>query len=220
MAENSIPEPMHEDTKPMHEEPTLRPVRRSPSIAALAQALAKAQGQLEGAAKKGLNPHFKSKYADLSSVWEACRTPLSANGLSVLQFPSGQGATVTVTTILTHSSGEFLEGDFSMTATQHTPQGIGSCLTYARRYALAAVVGIAPEDDDGNAASEPKKATIAPQVPEGFDGWLEALEAEAMKGVDALKVAWEDSPAPFRRALGKAGIDRLKAGAAQADAVS
>src|SRR5688572_30216456 len=108
-------------------------VRRSDSIAAIAAAMAKAQGEIAGASKDKTNPHFKSAYADLASVWDACRGPLSKNGLAVLQPASADGPRVTVTTLLTHSSGEWIEGDLSMTAAQNTPQGIGSCITYARR---------------------------------------------------------------------------------------
>src|SRR5690606_11085019 len=82
-----------------------------------------------------------------------CRAPLSKHGTAVLQPPCAQGPTVTVTTWLAHKSGEWIQSDLTMTAAQNTPQGIGSCITYARRYALQSMVGIAPEDDDGNAAS-------------------------------------------------------------------
>lgn len=138
-------------------------VKRSSSIAALAAALAKAQGEIAGAVKDKTNPHFKSAYADLASVWDACRTPLSKNGLSVLQSTSADGPKVTVTTVLMHGSGEWMEGELTMTAQQNTPQGIGSCITYARRYALSAMVGVAPDDDDGNAASQANGNTKARQ---------------------------------------------------------
>jgi hypothetical protein len=196
-------------------------VRRSPSIAALAAALAKAQGEMGGALKDKTNPHFKSSYADLSAVWDAARGPLSKNGLAVLQPPSSMGASVTVTTILTHSSGEWVESDFTVTATQNTPQGIGSCLTYARRYALASMVGIAPEDDDGNAASQrPTQATAKPQTvstPEGFDNWLLDLEASAKDGTEALTAAWKKSQPYMRKHLqdtNPAKVEALKRSAA------
>lgn len=121
---------------------------KSDSIATLAGALAKAQSIMQGAAKDATNPHFKSKYADLASVWDACRKPLSDNGLSVAQFPSAEGPRVTVTTMLMHSSGEWLADDLSALARDDGPQGIGSVITYLRRYGLSAVAGVAPEDDD------------------------------------------------------------------------
>lgn len=130
----------------------------SASIAALSAALAKAQGDMRAAAKDTANPFFKSKYADLASCWEACREALAKNGLSVMQSPSAEGQTVTVTTVLSHASGEWMRGTLTVTAAKGDPQAIGSAITYARRYSLAAFVGIAPEDDDGNAASGKTKA--------------------------------------------------------------
>ncbi len=175
----------------------------SPSIAALAGALAKAQGEMSGAAKDKTNPHFKSAYADLASVWDACRAALSKNALAVVQPVAADGSRVTVTTLLTHSSGEWISGELTMTAAQNTPQGIGSCITYARRYALASMVGVAPEDDDGNAASSKPDTTEAasrPQAapPAGYDRWLMDLEAVADNGAEALKEAWQKSLAPMR----------------------
>lgn len=126
---------------------------RSASIATLASALAKAQGEMEGAAKDSTNPHFKSKYADLASVWDACRKPLAKNGLAVMQPVTAEGNAVTVTTILAHSSGEWIAESLTMTAQQNTPQAVGSTITYGRRYGLSSMVGIAPEDDDGEAAT-------------------------------------------------------------------
>jgi hypothetical protein len=128
----------------------------SESIGKLAEALAKAQGAIEGAKKDSANPFFKSKYADLASVWDACRKALSENALSVVQTTDSIGDLsdlVIVNTRLCHSSGEWIEGRLIMKPVKADPQGIGSCLTYARRYALSAMVGIAPEDDDGNAAT-------------------------------------------------------------------
>ena len=126
---------------------------RSASIATLASALAKAQGEMHGATKDSTNPHFKSKYADLASVWDACRAPLAKNGLAILQPVTAEGNAVTVTTILAHSSGEWIAESLTMTAQQNTPQAVGSTITYGRRYGLSSMVGIAPEDDDGEAAT-------------------------------------------------------------------
>lgn len=125
---------------------------KSDSIKELAAALAKAQGEIKGAAKDSANPYFKSRYADLASVWDACREPLAKNGLAVSQFPSADGPHVTVETVLMHESGEWMSRELTVTAKEDSPQAIGSAVTYARRYSLAAVVGVAPEDDDGEAA--------------------------------------------------------------------
>ncbi len=126
--------------------------------AELFAALAKAQQVMSGATKDATNPHFGNKYADLASVWDAAREPLAANGLSVLQPVSADGAKVTVTTILAHISGGWIASDLTMTTEKATPQGIGSCITYGRRYGLSAMVGISPEDDDGQLASTGSKA--------------------------------------------------------------
>jgi hypothetical protein len=137
-------------------QPTSEPVRskRSASIAKLVSALSKAQSEIVGAIKDSENPHFRFKYADLASTWDACRRPLTKNELAVLQPVSASGPHVTVTTILAHASGEWISEALTLTAQQNTPQGVGSAITYGRRYGLAAMVGIAPEDDDGNAASQ------------------------------------------------------------------
>ena len=127
-------------------------MKMSEQINELALALSKAQGQIKGALKDSSNPFFKSKYADLTSVWEACREPLTKNGLAVTQTTSPSDGVVVVTTLL-HQSGQWIQGELYMKPTKDDPQGVGSCLTYARRYALAAMVGVAPEDDDANAAS-------------------------------------------------------------------
>ena len=147
-------EPMMEQPPRIHEDKGSTMVKKSDSINELAAALSKAQASMEGASKDSVNPHFKAKYADLGNCWEACRKALTDNGLGIIQIPSAEGANVTVTTLLTHSSGQFIEGSLSMIAQKNTPQGVGSCITYARRYALSAFVGIAPEDDDGQAASQ------------------------------------------------------------------
>lgn len=137
---------------------------QSPTIGALAGALAKAQGAIQGAAKGAENPFYKSKYADLASVWDACRAALSENELAVIQTNSGDTENVVVITTLAHSSGEWIKGTLPMSPTKSDPQGVGSCITYARRYALAAMVGVAPEDDDGNAASQAPTVKIKQSV--------------------------------------------------------
>ena len=127
----------------------------SSEIKDLAKALSKAQAVVEGAAKDSANPHFKSSYADLASVWSACREALTKNGLSVAQFPGEMVENrMTMTTMLMHSSGQWVRDTLSIPLSKVDAQGYGSATTYARRYALAAVVGVCPEDDDGNAASQ------------------------------------------------------------------
>jgi hypothetical protein len=108
---------------------------------------------MEGAKKDSNNPHFRSSYADLASIWDACREPLTKNGLSILQVPSTRPGEVTVWTFLAHASGQYVQGELVLPVAQETAQGYGSAITYGRRYSLAAMTGVAPEDDDGNAAS-------------------------------------------------------------------
>ena len=124
----------------------------SNSIGNLAKALSAAQGELKGAVKDANNPFFKSKYADLSSVWEACRAALAKNNIAVIQAPRANGATVSVTTVLAHESGEWAAEDLTATAKDDSPQSVGSTITYLRRYGLASMVGVAPEDDDAESA--------------------------------------------------------------------
>ena len=134
-------------------------MNQSESIANLAKALSTVQGKLTYAKKDSKNPFFKSNYADLESVWDACRDLLSNNGLAVTQFPGEYfDGTMSLTTIITHSSGEWISQIMSVPVTKPDAQGAGSALTYMRRYALAAVVGVVQADDDGNAASQPKSA--------------------------------------------------------------
>lgn len=128
-------------------------MNRSESIGKLSLALSKAQGMIKGALKDSANPFFKSKYADLESVWEAARVPLSTNELAVIQLSDETDKGIIVDTILSHSSGEWISGRmFIPIPTKLDAQTVGSACTYARRYSLQMIVGIAPIDDDGNAA--------------------------------------------------------------------
>lgn len=133
---------------------------QSTSIGELATALCKAQAAIGGAKKDSTNPFFKSNYADLQSVWDACREQLGKNGLAVVQTTELNESGVTIVTTLTHSSGEWMRGKLNLHPTKNDPQGIGSAITYGRRYALAAIVGIYQTDDDGNAASVPREAEV------------------------------------------------------------
>jgi hypothetical protein len=132
---------------------------QSESIANLTLALSIVQGKMTHAIKDSANPFFKSKYADLESVWDACRSLLADNGLAILQFPglySELDKSMSLTTIISHKSGEYISQEMSVPVTKADAQGAGSAITYMRRYALAAVVGVVQADDDGNAASSPK----------------------------------------------------------------
>ena len=124
---------------------------KSESIKSLAEALSKFQGQIQNIKKDCTNPYFNSKYASLDIIWEGIRKPLSENGLSLSQLPNGN----VLTTLLLHSSGEWISCDYDLKPLDQKPQSFGGVLSYARRYALSAVLGIATEDDlDGNEPSE------------------------------------------------------------------
>lgn len=143
-------------------------INQSESIANLTLALSIVQGKMSHAVKDSANPFFKSRYADLESVWDACRLLLAENGLAVMQFPglyTDHDKSMSLTTIISHKSGEFISQEMSVPVTKADAQGAGSAITYMRRYALAAVVGVVQADDDGNAASNPqsKPAVVKPK---------------------------------------------------------
>jgi len=128
-------------------------MKTSESITKIAEALTKAQAAMKPALKDSRNPHFNSKYADLTSVWDAIRAPLTDNGLSVLQLVgTNEAEKTTLTTRVLHVSGEWIESTWAIPIGKQDPQGLGSALSYARRYALAAAVGVVQDDDDANAA--------------------------------------------------------------------
>ena len=133
----------------------------SPSIKNIATALIVFQTKVKPIKKEEINPFFKSKYANLESILEGAKTPLIESGLSVTQLPDGDGLT---TMVMHGESGEWLSATYKLLLTKQDPQGQGSAISYARRYALCAVLGLITEDDDANAASEqaPKPVTTYP----------------------------------------------------------
>jgi hypothetical protein len=141
----------------------------------ISTALVKAQKAFGPALKSSTNPHFRSRYADLSACVEAVIEGLNEAGIALIQRTSEDHVGVTVETVFVHESGEMLEcGKLHVPASKQDPQGYGSALTYARRYSLMAACGIAPEDDDGNAASR-KPSAAAPDITDH----LSAIEASA-----------------------------------------
>lgn len=136
-------------------------IKHSETMGAIATALAKAQGQIQAASKDAVNPHFRSRYADLASIRAACQAPLSEAGLAVVQGPAiVESGWVSVQTMLIHSeSGEWMSTTLAAPPRKQDPQAIGSTVTYLRRYTLACLVGVvADDDDDGNAASHRPQA--------------------------------------------------------------
>jgi hypothetical protein len=131
-------------------------IEQSPSIAGLCAALVAAQGDLRNPLKDSVNPFFKSRYADLATVRDTVVPTLAAHGLAVIQMPSTLNGQPALSSTLCHKSGEWMRSTMLLCPAKTDPQGIGSALTYARRYALQAIAGVtAEDDDDGNAASNP-----------------------------------------------------------------
>lgn len=220
----------HEATNPNTENHN---VQTSEQLDQIAAALAKAQGVMGGALKDSANPFFKSKYADLESVWQACRKALSENGLAVIQTTSASDGGVAITTMLIHASGQWVRDTLPLHPKDSSPQGIGSAITYGRRYALAAMVGVYQTDDDGEAAhgrgnsteTLPEGRPAQPQnyaeakvladkfreaLETGIDGRVYEVHMEANKNQD-LYLAASQQMKPAQRTAIKAAIERVRA---------
>lgn len=182
-------------------------MNQSDSVTNIAPALISARAAFNPAVKDGTNPHFGSKFVSLAGVITAIDQAMHDNGLIVLQPTrvGTDGKTVLVTTIM-HTSGEWVAGEYPVTAAkQNDPQAEGSAMTYARRYALMAMVGIAPEDDDGNAASSPAKvqAKPKPKLEVSFDVQIAAASnPDEMAKVGAAIAAAEMDAAERSRLRG------------------
>lgn len=132
-------------------------MEKSESILNLVKALVEVQKTNLFALTDKDNPYFNSKYADLSSVWAVIRKPLTDNNLCVIQTPEVSDNGVIIETILIHTSGEYISNKLLIKLEKNTPQGVGSAITYGRRYALVSIIGISPEDDDGENAMDREK---------------------------------------------------------------
>ena len=153
----------------------------------LAAALAKAQAKIEGAKKDADNPFFRSKYADLASVWDACRKQLTDNGLSVVQSPYTEGEKIGVSTLLLHVSGQWILSEVNAQAKDLSPQAVGSVISYMRRYALSAMAGVPQIDDDAEAAEGRTDGKPDPKPQRMKDAGLDAQQAAGpvtIKSVD------------------------------------
>jgi hypothetical protein len=158
-------------------------------------ALAKAQIEMGPALKDSTNPAFKSKYADLASVMAACLPALNANGIAVIQPTIDEDGARYVKTVLAHESGETLECRVPLIVAKNDMQGYGSAVTYARRYGLMSMAGIAPEEDDGNAAAKnppPKDEPTEPRPPSAVD--IAAQSLSNADSLDQLVAIWSDIP--------------------------
>jgi hypothetical protein len=176
---------------------------RSESLANISAAMAKAFPEISNALKTKVNPHLRSKYADLSSVMDAVKPALQAHGLWFMQHTHDRGeSTVCIETIIFHASGEFISSGYvSVPVTKADAHGFGSAMSYARRYSLSSCFGVSSEDDDGHAASKAAPKATAKAVP--VEKMLEAIQSAgdmttltvafnaAVKAVNDDKVALE-----------------------------
>ena len=165
----------------------------------IATAMVKAQKAFGPALKTKSNPHLKAKYADLAACVEAVIDALNDNGIALLQHTHDCDNGVSVETVFVHESGETLSsGRLHVPAVKSDPQGYGSALTYARRYSLMAACGIAPEDDDGQAASKPAKRDAY----EDFEAeHLPAMREAALAGSAALSAAFAKMPKSIHKTV-------------------
>lgn len=175
-----------------------------------------AQKGFAPALKTSTNPHFKSKYVDLASCVEAVIDSLHANDISMIQKTHDCESGVKVETVFIHKSGESISGGLlHVPAAKNDPQGYGSALTYARRYSLMAACGIAPEDDDGNAAADAKNRQDAEKAKKEAEQWahqkadLEAL-LNAADTMDSLQSAWALAYKQCAARGDKTGADALE----------
>jgi hypothetical protein len=169
----------------------------------IAAALAAAQAEMGKALKQANNPHFRSKYADLGAVMDACLPALNRNGIALIQPTIDDDGGRYVKTVLLHASGETLECRVPLIVQKNDMQGYGSAVTYARRYGLMCMAGIAPEDDDGNAAAKaapsddvterPRQQARQPDM-KGAADHAQAALANA-DSVEQLEAIYRDLPA-------------------------
>jgi len=177
-------------------------VKTSESIKEISKAWVAAQGDLRLVKTNAKNPHFGSTYADLGAIIDTLRPILLRHGLSFIQATEGNETSVVLTTTLLHHSGEWIASTLTMKPEKPTPQAFGSCLSYARRYCLSSLMGMAETDDDGNAAEQPKNSTtVLPKQPE--------QKPAAKAAVPATQPRPTGSP---RYDAANAAIGKLKAG--------
>lgn len=150
-------------------------MKSSESLAQIAPALVKALGELKAVVKDSKNPHFKNDYASLEAVTETARPVLAQHGLAFMQgLGEYANGAMTVSTRIIHESGEWIESDFQMPVGKADPQGTASASTYGRRYSLMGILGLAPTDDDGEAAMAPRQQAFerksnGPGIPSGLN---------------------------------------------------
>ncbi|HHZ93966.1 MAG TPA: hypothetical protein EYN67_00015 [Flavobacteriales bacterium] len=145
-------------------------MEKSESIKNIAVAMCEVQASMESASKSSDNPFFNSKYADLSEVLRCIKGIIPSKNLSFMQMPSFESGVVSVETIVMHSTGEWISSTSASPISKSNPQGVGDAITYLRRYSLAAIFGLAQQDDDGNSNSEqPSKNKSSQNQQQGQD---------------------------------------------------
>lgn len=200
--------------------------KMSPTIGNIATSLVKFNGEVETISKDAKNPHFKNTYASLDNIVEEIRPLLFKHGITVMQIPSGDGETVSMKTMLLHESGEWMESEpLCMKPVKNDPQGVGSCITYARRYSLCSMLNLSTgDDDDGNDASHPQKgaqsasskqpsktAQTESQTQNGQSGQPASLISEAqIKYAHKLKHDKGISDDDFKRIVSEHGAESIK----------
>jgi hypothetical protein len=176
----------------------------SESLTAIAKALPRAQAALDAVVKKNTNPAFRSRYADLATVLDAVLPALNGNGITVLQPASFRDGQVAVVTMLLHESGEWMRSTLYLNPTKPDAQGVGSAITYGRRYGIMSMIGVAPEDDDANAAvgrpAPPQPAQPPQQKPKPPE--LTPIE-QALIHLDAVTSAQVTSLAKSKQMSGR-----------------
>lgn len=167
---------------------------KSEQINELMAALAKAQGEMRPALKDSTNPHFRSRFADLASVWDACREPLSKHGLAIVQSVVNREGEQYLETTLGHSSGQWISSEMRLPIQKPGPQELGSCLSYCRRYSLAAIVGVYQDDDDGEKGeraqtnSLPSPAKASPNIATLSAQMIQQLNPYFAEDMDAIEM--------------------------------
>ena len=180
-------------------------ISHTEQIGELIGALSKAQGTITSALKNKKNAFFKSSYADLPAVWDACRAPLSNNGLAIVQMIEGSEDKMYLVTILGHSSNQWIKSKLPIIlGPKKDQQALGSCITYARRYALSAMVGICQDDDDDGekAVQRDKNKVDVDEASALIAAFLSSHQpAEHKTIVDFLYTCVEHSKRPMRDIL-------------------
>ena len=190
-------------------------MKMSETIAELATALSKAQGQIDDASKSADNPYYKSRYADLAAVRAVTREPLATNDLAIIQAPRVVSGGAEVETMLVHKSGEFMSETLFMPAGKSDPHGYASAITYARRIGIMSLLALAAYDDDGNTAVDSVKN--APEKKKPSADVMVAANKAAKEGTAALTAWWQSLSKEDRALIDTDTIKALKAAAKEAE---